>query len=73
MFEALTKEQKDNYNLLFNTVKTLNTVEALRHSKGFYSRLFEAITDLSESELYEFVQNLPKFNDSIDVILYFEQ
>lgn len=67
MIETLTKEQIDNYNLLFNTVETL------RHSQGFYCRLFNAIINLSENELYELIQSLPKFNDKIDVIMYFEQ
>ena len=67
MIETLTKEQIDNYNLLFNTVETL------RHSQGFYSRLFHVIINLSANELCELIQSLPKFKDNIDVILYFEQ
>lgn len=67
MIETLTKEQKDNCNLLFNTVETL------RHSQGFYDRVFETIINLSENELYDFIVSLPKFNDEVDVILYFEQ
>lgn len=67
MIETLTQEQIDNYILLFNTIKTL------RHSQGFYGRLFEAIINLSENELYNFIQSLPKFSDTTDVILYFEQ
>lgn len=67
MIETLTKEQIDNYSLLFNTVKTL------RHSQGFYGRLYNAIINLSEDELYDFTVSLPKFNNTTDVILYFEQ
>lgn len=67
MIETLTKEQSDNYNLL------LNTVETLKHSQGFYGRVFNTIINLSENELCELIKSLPKFNDRIDVILYFEQ
>lgn len=67
MIKTLTNEQIDNYNLLFNTVETL------RHSQGFYGRLFETIINLSENELYDFIVSLPKFSDTTDVILYFEQ
>lgn len=67
VLETLTKEQIDNYNLLFNTIETL------RHSQGFYGRVFNTIINLSENELYDFILSLPKFKDNIDVILYFEQ
>lgn len=66
MIELLTNEQRDNYNLFFNTIKSL------RASQGFYSRLFENITSLSENDLYELIVNLPKFNDIVDVILFLE-
>lgn len=66
MIEQLTKEQIDNYNLFFNTIKSL------RASQGFYYRLFEHIVNLSENDLYEFTVNLPKFNDALDVMLYLE-
>lgn len=66
MIETLTKEQINNYNLLFNTVETL------RHSQGFYGKVFNAIINLSENELCELIQSLPKFNDTTDVSLFFE-
>lgn len=66
MIEQLTKEQIDNYNLFFNAIKSL------RASQGFYYRLFENIINLSENDLYEFIVDLPKFNDALDVILYLE-
>ena len=64
--KTLTKEQKNNYNLM------LDTVENLRYSQGFYGRLFNEIRNLSETELYDFIISLPKFKTPVDVIFYFE-
>lgn len=55
----------------------LDTVKSLRHSQGFYSRLYEALIDKIENnreDLVDFLNNseLPKFKDSLDVVMYLE-
>ncbi len=51
-----------------------DTVNTLRNSQGFYSRLFQTINQLSEEAYQELVCLLDKqnFKDSVDVVLWLE-
>jgi len=56
-----------------NRNKILDTIKNLAGSQGFYTRLYEAISDGSE-EAEEYLQYLEdkNFKDPVDLILYFE-
>lgn len=59
-----------------NTKLFINTIDSLADSQGFYSRLSRDIHDAinNDSNIIGKLNNeLPKFNDSLDVILYLEQ
>lgn len=66
-----TKENNNtNYELF------LNTVNSLKNSQGFYSRLYNQIQEMDDEQklkLQEQINNIePKFKDVVDVILYLE-
>ena len=50
------------------------TINTLRNSQGFYSRLFQTINQLSEEAYQELTCLLDKqnFKDSVDVVLWLE-
>lgn len=53
----------------------ISTVESLKHSQGFYSRIAEQVNNMSDdekSELEEQLNKLPQFKDSLDVVMYLE-
>ena len=53
----------------------LNTIETLRTSQGFYSRLARDIQQLDESgreKLKEYINGLPQWTSDIDCILWLE-
>lgn len=53
-------------------IKTVNT---LKSSQGFYSRLANDLTELSEEgrkQLETDLNNLPQWNDSVDCVLFLE-
>lgn len=55
----------------------LNTIKDLRHSQGFYSRLYNNIMEditYNKEGLAYYLNNteLPRFKDSLDVIMYLE-
>lgn len=55
----------------------LNTIKDLRHSQGFYSRLYNDLMEnikYNKEGLVDCLNNseLPKFKDSLDVIMYLE-
>ena len=56
----------ENFKLFKDTIETLSL------SQGYYSRLKNALEELSESELENLSKSLPKFNDILDVIMYIE-
>lgn len=66
----VNKTDRDwNYTMLVSTVDTLKS------SQGFYSRLAAELAEMSEEEkeqLKEQLANQPKFNDSVDVIMFLE-
>ena len=55
----------------------LNTIKELRHSQGFYSRFYNDLMEnikYNKEELVDYLNNseLPKFKDSLDVVMYLE-
>ena len=55
----------------------LNTIKELRHSQGFYSMLYGALMEdikYNKEGLLDFLNNseLPKFKDTLDVVMYLE-
>ncbi|MGN1394813.1 MAG: hypothetical protein ACI4V7_12415 [Succinivibrionaceae bacterium] len=66
----VNKTDRDwNYTMLVSTVDTLKS------SQGFYSRLAAELAEMSEEEkeqLKEQLANQPKFNDSVDVVMFLE-
>lgn len=68
--EKLVQNAK-SFRMMFDTVKSL------RHSQGFYSRLYDALMhniENNKEDLLDYLNNseLPKFKDSLDVIMYLE-
>lgn len=60
-----------SFRILFNTIKDL------RHSQGFYGRLYVSIMKdikYNKENISDFLNNseLPRFKDSLDVIMYLE-
>lgn len=59
----------------FNDI--LSIIRDLSYSQGFYGRLYRSIMDLKENDYEEFLNIVEElenqnFNDSLDVVLYFE-
>lgn len=53
------------------------TIKSLRHSQGFYSRLYNELIEnikYNKEELADYLNNskLPKFKDTLDVVMYLE-
>ena len=68
--EKLVQNAK-SFRMMFDTVKML------RHSQGFYSRLYNDIMEdieYNKEDLSDFLNNseLPKFKDTVDVVMYLE-
>ena len=61
------QKQQNNYELFYNTIKSLS------YSQGFYGRLLNTLTNMNEDERLELINNLPTFNDAIDVVMWLEQ
>lgn len=62
--------QKTNYEIL------LDTVNSLKNSQGFYSRLardLNAMTDEEKEQVKQEVNALPQWKDSLDCVLYLEE
>ena len=54
-----------------------DTIDSLRHSQGFYSRLYSDIMEdvkYNKENISDFLNNgeLPKFKDTLDVVMYLE-
>ena len=59
-----------------NTKLFINTIDSLAPSQGFYSRLSQQIHEAisNDTEMINKLNNeLPKFNDTLDVVFYLEQ
>ena len=68
----VVNKQDENWNFtLF-----LETVNTLKTSQGFYSRLAQNLANMDDEQkekLKNYLNNQPKFNDSVDVVLFLEQ
>ena len=51
----------------------VDTIRNLASSRGFYCRLLNQLNSMTDEELTELKNNLPKFKGYIDVIFYLEQ
>ena len=67
MNNTTEQKQRNNYKLLFNTVKSLS------NSQGYYGRLLNTLINMNEDERLELINNLPTFNDAVDVVMWLEQ
>ena len=67
MTTAKTTKKEDNYNLFYNTIKSLAS------SNGFYSRLAKQIDEFDSDTIENIKNDLPIFNDTLDVVLFLEQ
>ena len=59
-----------------NTKLFINTIDSLAPSQGFYSRLSQQIHEAisNDASMIDKLNNeLPKFNDTLDVVFYLEQ
>lgn len=68
--EKLVQNAK-SFRMMFDTIKDL------RHSQGFYCRLYASLMEdikYNKENISDFLNNseLPKFKDSLDVIMYLE-
>ena len=67
MENTIEQKQRNNYELLFNTVKSLS------NSQGYYGRLLNGLVNMNEDERLELINSLPTFNDVLDVVMWLEQ
>ena len=67
MNNTIEQKKKNNYELLFNTAKSLS------NSQGYYGRLLHSLINMDEDERLELIDNLPIFNDAVDVVMWLEQ
>ena len=63
MNNTIEQKKKNNYELLFNTAKSLS------NSQGYYGRLLNTLINMDEDERLELINSLPTFNDTVDVIM----
>lgn len=67
MNNTIEQKKRNNYELLFSTVKMLS------NSQGFYGRLLNTLVNMDEDERLELINSLPIFNDAVDVVMWLEQ
>ena len=67
MNNTVEQKQRNNYELLFNTVKSLS------NSQGYYGRLLNTLVNMDEDERLELINSLPTFKDTVGVIMWLEQ
>lgn len=67
MNDTIEQKQRNNYELLFDTVKSLSS------SQGFYERLLKTLINMDEDERLELINSLPNFKDAVSVIMWLEQ
>ena len=67
MNNTIEQKKKNNYELLFNTAKSLS------NSQGYYGRLLNTLINMDEDERLELINSLPTFNDTLDVVMWLEQ
>ena len=67
MNNTIEQRKRNNYELLFSTIKSLS------NSQGYYGRLLDNLINMDEDERLELINNLPTFNDTVDVVMWLEQ
>ena len=67
MNDTIEQKKRNNYELFFNTIKTLS------NSQGNYGRLLNTLINMDEDERLELINNLPIFKDTVGVIMWLEQ
>lgn len=67
MENTIEQKKRNNYELFYNTIKSLS------YSQGSYGRLLREIDNLDVDEIQDLINQLPDFNEPIDVILFIEQ
>lgn len=58
-----------------NTKLFIDTIDDLANSQGYYSRMSRSIHEAIDNDLSiieKLNTSLPKFNDSVDVVMYLE-
>ena len=58
-------------NSLFS--KHPQSIKSLSYSQGSYGRLLNTLINMDEDERLELINNLPTFNDAVDVVIWLEQ
>lgn len=64
------KQQKTNYEIF------IDTVNSLKNSQGFYSRIARDLNEMSDEQKQSIeneLNGLPQWNDTLDCVLYLEQ
>lgn len=64
-----------NTKQLTNYEMFLKTVNSLRYSQGFYSRLARDLEEMSDEDrenLKDEINSQPQFNNEVDVVLFLE-
>ena len=67
MNNTIEQKQRNNYELFYNTIKSLS------YSQGRYGRLLNTLINMDEDERLKLINNLPIFNDALDVVMWLEQ
>lgn len=70
MMSTEVKQQKTNYEIF------IDTVNSLKNSQGFYSRIARDLNEMSDEQKQNIeneLNNLPQWNDTLDCVLYLEQ
>ena len=67
MNNTIEQKKQNNYELFYNTIKSLS------YSQGSYGRLLNTLINMDEDERLELINNLPTFNDAVDVVIWLEQ
>ena len=67
MNDTIEQKKRNNYELLFSTIKSLS------NSQGYYGRLLNSLINMNEDERLELINNLPTFKDTVDVVMWLEQ
>ena len=67
MNNTIEQKKRNNYELFYNTIKSLS------YSQGSYGRLLNTLINMDEDERLGLIDNLPIFNDAVDVVMWLEQ
>ena len=67
MNNTIEQKQQNNYELFYNTIKSLS------YSQGSYGRLLNSLINMDEDERLKLINNLPTFNEPVDVVMWLEQ